>query len=526
MSTGADVLQGKPMSVVEGRDGWLFLVVYGNTDVLRLYTDEHSIGDDVLEYWARTLAHRQEYLTSRGIVYLTFIAPDAYPVYRDKLPASVELAPRTPFERLRPMLDESVLASCVFPLQELIDGRSSEATFQSVDSHWTDWGAWIGYKAAMIALQPAVPNIRVLRSDEVSWSSSRRFGALGAVVTPERSATVRVAKVTDPAARLTQQVMTEVRDAYLVFEQDAPELPSAVIFRDSFMSAPGQFFAESFRRTIFVSSPNTVFYDLVEEERPDVVIFQGAERRLFYLPVEPSPRDFRSFFGDLLLDDQEAVAAQRRSRSLASQDKAEEALVANDDALARTPPTARLLMHRSKLHAELGRTDAALEALRHATTLNPDDGGVWHALSQLYLEQGRGGEAHSAALRAVELEPEQPSYWTTAVVAAVRAREVAQAVELARRARELCPDSEEPYYAESVALVALNRLEEAQAANRAALELAPWMVRYSCHLASILARREDWAAAEECLTRIPGIDQDQSEPGRLLAMVRERLAAA
>lgn len=524
--SGADALQGKPTSVVEGRDGWLFLVEYGNTDVLRLYTDEHSIREDVLEYWARTLARRQAYLTGRGIAYLTLVVPDAYPVYRDKLPAEVELAPRTPFQRLRPLLDEAVLASCVFPLEELIAGRDTEETFVSVDSHWTHWGAWLGYNAVMAALQAAVPNVRILRADDLEWSSTSTFGALGVAVTPERSATVPTAKIVRRAARLTQRVMTEVRDAYVVFEQDAPELPSAVIFRDSFMTASGPFFTESFRRTVFVSSPNTVFYDLVENERPDVVIFQGCERRLWYPPVEPSPRDFRGFFGDLLLDDEQAVAAQRRSRSLAAQNKADEALVENDGALARTAPTARLLMHRAKLHAKLGRRDAAVEALLHAATLDPSDGGLWQALSLLYWEQERAADAFAAAVRAVELEPEQPSYWTSAVVAAVRALELERAVELAQRAREACPDSEDPHYAESVAMLAWNRLEEAEAAIRAALGLAPRAVLYSRHLVAILMRREDWAAAEECLTSLPGADQDESEVGQLLATVRERIAVA
>jgi alginate O-acetyltransferase complex protein AlgJ len=524
-SDATDVLRGRPISVVEGRDGWLFLGGYGNTDVLRLYTDEHSIGDDVLARWARTLARRQAYLASRGITYLTFVVPDAYAVYPDKLPAGVDLAASTPFERLSPILDEAVMAGCVFPLQQLIDGRSSEETFQSVDTHWTDWGGWLGYNAAMSALQLVLPTIRIVRPDELTWSVRSIFGALGSIVTPERSASAPVAKITRPAARVTLHITTEMRDGYVVFEQDAPELPSAVIFRDSFMTAPGKFFCESFRRTVFVSSPNTVFYDLVERERPEVVIHQLAERRLWYPPVEPSPFDFRAIFGDLLLDDPQAVAAQRRSRSLASNGRADEALVANDEALTRTRPTARLLMHRAKLHAALGRTDAAVEALRHATTLSLSDGGAWHALSHLYSEQERAAEAFSAAVRAVELEPAQAAYWTTAVVAAVRSGEVAQAADLARRGRELCPDSEQPYYAESVALLALNRLEEAEAAIRSALELAPSAVLYSRQLASILMRREDWAAAEECLARIPGVERD-AEQGRLLAIVRERLAAA
>ena len=37
---------------------------------------------------------------------------------------------------------------------------------------------------------------------------------------------------------------------------------------------------ESFRRTVYVSHPNRLFFDLIDEENPDVVIYETVERRL------------------------------------------------------------------------------------------------------------------------------------------------------------------------------------------------------------------------------------------------------
>jgi len=213
--------------------------------------------------------------------------------------------------------------------------------------------------------------VRILEPDEISWTIRPTFGALGPLANPERSANVPIATVRNRRARVIRNVKTEVRDGYVISEMDAPQLASAVLFRDSFMTALGPFFSESFRRAVMCSSPNTLFYDLLDQEQPEIVVHELCERRLRIAPDEPSPLDFRMLFGDLILDDERAVADQRNSRSMMRVHKYAEALAANDDVLERQPPTARLMMHRSRVLGALGNREASVEALRHAATLDP-----------------------------------------------------------------------------------------------------------------------------------------------------------
>jgi tetratricopeptide (TPR) repeat protein len=444
------------------------------------------LDDLTVRAWVEVLCRRCEELGRDGTVYQTLVVPEATAVYSDRLPDDLALVAPTPFQRLLDALDDDVAEHCVYPLDDLVAGRERAETFGPGETLWTDWGAWVGYRASITALASVVPGVRVLDEDDVEWSS--RAGASDE--TAGAGGAEAAARVRSPRARISMSLSTEDGDTYLVVEQDAPDLPTAVVFRDSFMDAAAKFFAESFRRTIFVSTPNVVHRDLVDRERPDVVIHELSERRLSVSPDEPGTPDFRTVFGDLLLDDAEARSDQRRSRSLTRAGRLEEALGASDEVLARVPPTARLMLHRAQLHLGTGRVDAGLEALRHAATLDPDDGAVWALLGQV-LARTPGHEAESvrALARAAHTQPEDAVSWQRAISAALRADDLRLAEELRREALTRHPDDPQLANAASWVLAATGKLAEAEDAAGYAARAQPDVVEHLWQLASIQIRR-------------------------------------
>ena len=516
-----DTVAGSSATPLEGRDGWLFLDRADSQDVVGLYTDEDALAATTIQLWVSALSRRREHFERNGIAYQTLVVPEAHVVYRDKLPDGVKLAERSPFQRLYDALDEETRAQCVYPLDELVAGRESDETYQSVDSLWTDWGAWLGYLASVEAVATTVPNVRVLDNDDLDWSVRSTFGTLGAIVTPPRSATMPAGTVRDPASKVTITVVTELGEEFLVLAQDAPDLPTAAVFRDSFMTAPATFFAESFRRVVFVSSAaNTLFYDLLDWEKPDVVIHEIGERRLVTPPVEPSTLDFRFTFGDLLLDDPQAMADQRRSRSLARVGRVDEALTASDDVLGRVPPNARLLVRRAQLHLRAGQPAAAVEALRHATTLEPTDGTPWFSLGQAFGQQGRVNDSAHAHARAARVEPRHVAYWHLAISAALRAKDLTLAEELRSEAMALHGDNPQLAGAASWVLAATDRLEEAEEEAEYAARGESGTAEALWQLASIQIRRQRWDAAGGTVKRLWLLTPDDPEVKRYLDVVR------
>lgn len=505
MFVPVDDVSADAVPVPAGGAGWVLPDHGGGQDVVALYTRVDALDDSTEHAWADVIRRRCEELGRGGIVYQTLVVPEAPVVYRDRLPEDLELVARTPFQRLADALDDELAEHCVYPLDDLVAGRERAETFAPAGTAWTDWGAWVGYRASITALVTVVPGLRQLDEGDVEWSA--RPGVGGGT-----RAADAVARVRSPRSRISMSLTTEDGETYLVVEQDAPDLPTAVVFRDSCMDAAAKFFAESFRRTIFVSTPNVVHRDLVERERPDVVIHELSESRLTLAPDEPAAPDFRTVFGDLLLDDAEARADQRRSRSLTRAGRLEEALAASDDVLARVPPTARLLLHRARLHLGTGRVDAGLEALRHAATLDPDDGAVWALLGQV-LARTPGHEAESvgALARSARTRPEDALSWQRAISAALRADDLGLAEELRREALARHPDDPQLANAASWVLAATGRLEEAEEAAAYAARAQPDVVEHLWQLASIQIRRgrlDDASATVAKLDRLRPEDPD------------------
>ena len=514
------------MTVVEGPTGRLFLESFEDIDVMGLYVDEAALGDDVLARWGDTLRRRREYFAERGVEYLTVIVPDACVVYADELPADVQLAAASPADRLLDRLDVASRAQCIYVRDELVAARAEEDTFQVTDSHWTDWGAYVGYRACVGSLAARLPEIALLDAERLTWSTRRSFGMLGLQLEPERAEHVRVATVSESRCRTTEMVSTESRDAYMVIEQDRPDLPTAVVFRDSFMTSAYKFFAESFRRAVFVSHANCVMFDLVEREQPDVVIFEVVERRLAWPPSEPSLLDFQTIFGDLLVDDDAARVAQLASRSLAREGDVAGARAASDDALTAASPNARQLLHRARLLADAGSDRAALEAVRTATTIDPDDAAVWYHLAVALRRVGRTAAAAAAALKAARAEPRQTAFWVHAISLTTESDAHELSVSLTNEALDLHRDDPDLLYAHSAALAAAGDLGAAEHAARAAMTAVPGTARYLRLLASVLIRRGDWPGAKACLTELTNVEATTPGLADYVAMVDRELDGA
>ena len=516
--------RGGEQSVIEGRDGWLFLREFEGDDVLALYTDPDAIPESTYAAWQQALRARREYFAAAGIAYVSLVVPDSCLVYTDKLPEGVELVSPTPLDRLLAGLDEETRAQCVYPLRELVDGRRQRETFQSTDSHWTDFGAYLSYRRTMATLAATRPDIEALPADRLEWSERLSFGAMGAAAVPERSEQLEVAKVRDNGVRRLQEVVTHIRDRYLVEEQDRPDLPTAVVFRDSAMTLAAKYFSQSFRRVVYVSTPNIVLHDLIEQERPDVVIHEFGERRILKHPREPSVYDFAFMFGDLLLDDKKAEGHQRRARSLLEAGHAADALAANDEALALSRPNSRLLVFRGTVHAALGDADAAVEAARHATVLNPSDAFASHMFSRALSEQGQFGPALMACERTLAMDDRHASYWSYGIATAINAGRVPRAVELAESAISRFPDNPEVVFGHACAMTAVGDLEAAEAGLHRALAMAPHNEPFHRQLASVLIRRRKWEEAEQVLVELLGDAPDDPQASAALAQVRRVLA--
>jgi hypothetical protein len=287
------LLRALPIQVVKGEDGWLFYRGEAVDDghVFDDFLGEVSPNEELVATWCETMAKRRAWLASRAIALASLVVPNKETVYPDKLPDQLGR------KRGRSRLD-SLMEKCG---SELIDirpalaaGRGPRDLYYPLGTHWTSFGAHIGYRATLRAL-PIDPIPRAafqekLRFDPDSWLLE--FGGVIPDLSWEldpiesypacREIEGRCQRILEPDG--PKMLQHEPRGITVTNPDE--KLPTAVIFHDSFQMWLAPLLAQHFRTAVFV--PGAFQAAFVERYKPDVVIIETVERYLARV-VEPEP---------------------------------------------------------------------------------------------------------------------------------------------------------------------------------------------------------------------------------------------
>ncbi len=285
--------------VVAGRDGWAFY----NDQIEENFSQ--GLGRRYLTVgeasaWRDYFGDLADGLAAQDIELVIQITPSATSIYPDMLPEWADgLRGSTPLDQL---LASAPGIPVVDARAALLDAAQDDAVFTPVNSHWTDWGGYIGWQAfadcreALWGSTSAVPAVDGVESDGV-FNEFAQYGVADA--TPEWTSPVFAEAL--PRVTVTTPAGTEERDGDRVV--DLSDLPAetanpqahstqtALILRDSMGNALSPFWANEFavthqlqhRYDDWSSPPN--YRSLVEQYRPDIVIVQLAERHLVNAPA-------------------------------------------------------------------------------------------------------------------------------------------------------------------------------------------------------------------------------------------------
>jgi alginate O-acetyltransferase complex protein AlgJ len=260
---------------LRGRDGWLFLTGDSN-DVLGQHTGAIVPDRRWERRWSRLLRGRIRLARRLGATYGHVIVPDKEAVYADLLPPEIVPAPRRPIHRLLELAQRAGI-EILYPLAALQDERSWGPIFHPTDTHWTGRGGYIGYRATCDALAARGVELRVVGEDEIEWVEDTKSGDLGSRLQPPPIGTGFRARLREHRARLIDDNRISVTGRRLETERADGEGPTCVIFGTSYAVYTLLFFAESFRRLVFVHT-TAVDCETVREERPDVLLAITSER--------------------------------------------------------------------------------------------------------------------------------------------------------------------------------------------------------------------------------------------------------
>ncbi len=286
---------------VLGEDSWVF---WGD---IQANNFSQAIGRrflavDELTRWHDWMKDLDTRLTEAGIQLYIVVAPAKWAVYSDELPAWSQDV-RGPGS-----LDQLMAAGTDLPLVDLRAPLQQEAannpTYSRVNSHWSDYGSYVGWNALAecitanqpdVALSP-IPLSGVAVSDE--FNEFANYGLTSPVpdwTTPEF--TEPLLPVTLTASGEEPKVVdgfTRTGLELLPAETSTPGAQSddSVLFvRDSFGTSMSVYLQQAFAQTMQVrhnidAGPGTQpdILTLANVYQPDIVILEIAQRHLNFPP--------------------------------------------------------------------------------------------------------------------------------------------------------------------------------------------------------------------------------------------------
>lgn len=279
--------------VLIGKDGWLFYETEHMTDDVR---GTKGFTPEDLRNWQENLESRRDWLAARGIKYVFMVPPDKQSVYPEYLPDWLK---RTgPHNRLDQLLAHMQRHSTVQILDVrtvLRNAKDTAPTYHNTDSHWNDFGGFLGYQALIQALTHQIPDL----GQPLPLSAfDRRTGSgqgmdLAVMLGQEQSLKEKNMAYLDPRPPLAR--LESLEDPSIlprkwptgrapVYTNNPDGRHSMIMFRDSFAGGLIPYVGYNFRRVVYISSQWN--FALIEREKPDVVVDQAVERQFNHFDSE------------------------------------------------------------------------------------------------------------------------------------------------------------------------------------------------------------------------------------------------
>ena len=272
--------------VVAGQNGWLYT---GELQMVEHYLGLAKFTPAQLQRWQALLEKRRDWLAAHGIKYLFVIPPDKQTVYPEFLPAWLQNAAPTNRETKLDQFLEYMKAHSTVEILDLrpvlIAAKKTAPTYLQNDTHWNQFGGFVGCQEVIRTLQKQFPDLPPLRLEDFLWTNTPAAGGDIARISGTTPAENNFFTFT-PGPALPVLHTNEDR-AYksnwgtktvLTVDNPAPLRRKLVAFHDSYGAAFQEFLGHCFRHSAYEWDNHEFCPALILSNAPDVVVNEILER--------------------------------------------------------------------------------------------------------------------------------------------------------------------------------------------------------------------------------------------------------
>jgi alginate O-acetyltransferase complex protein AlgJ len=278
-------------SVIVGKDGWLFYTADRSIDDYQ-HTNAYT-NSELADYQKRFDALNGQ-LQQNGIMLVVVIAPNKSTIYPEYMPDQIlQIKSKSRVDQFVEYMHRYGKTTVIDFRSDLIKESKTEQLFYKTGTHWNPSGEYIAYTKIISILSQKYP---VLVSHPLADYEAVHAG----LMTHDIARIQGMPNVKEDywALQPKFETGTTFREIPLsdgnivrISRNQNQELPSALIYHDSFLNGVISFLEPHFRQTTSIfrtSVPGIWNINWVDQVHPDIVIIEYVERYLnydFYIPA-------------------------------------------------------------------------------------------------------------------------------------------------------------------------------------------------------------------------------------------------
>jgi len=271
--------------VLIGRDGWLYLT---NENAVEQYRGLDVYSEAELDAWVSGLRSLARAVQHCGARFVFIVAPNKHTIYPEHLPDWVlRVNNTTRLDQLYRRLAELPEIRHIDLRPRIIAAKREEQMYTRLDTHWSSLASFLAYDATMRAAVDAGIDVDLLASSDLRRVRDTREGDLAGLLGLEGTLIESTTwlEIADPPEFLNRghfiHYPSGEHAGVEVVDTGRPDHPTIMIIGDSFGLRTTPFFEASADRFIRAHHRFGEFdFRLIEKHRPDLVVFEIAERLL------------------------------------------------------------------------------------------------------------------------------------------------------------------------------------------------------------------------------------------------------
>lgn len=276
-----------------GSDGWLF---YKKAGSLQGFQRTDNFIKSTRLVIARNLIRRTKWLNAQGISLFILVVPAKNRVYGEYYPSGIRV--NGDVGRAKHMVDiireHPWTIPIVYALEPMLEEKEKDRAllYYQQDTHWTDAGAYVGYRTLMAFIQESMPDVVSLTDSDFQWEFIPERGGdltrMARVDLIQSTPKVQYQEL-DPDHPLPFDTLTPPPGPVTHTLQPGRPL-KALVFMDSFGEAMIPFLSSTFGEVEYIRRHDIhSFQEKITTFKPDLVIHEVAERLMPALCIDQPP---------------------------------------------------------------------------------------------------------------------------------------------------------------------------------------------------------------------------------------------